>query len=691
MRIGSSERRRSGFLAAEHLKTEHHIVLQALEIANAAFSRVVTIAELMQALLEKETQQLKKVYAGDLSLVIKDILGLLSSRELVFSPGVIGKQRYYGSIRKLDPATTPLPTIKSRRRRVLALVRSTVEELKRAVRIGDVLQQATKMPEYGDLAPILITRAVLSLAETKDINVVDTIRTDNKGLNLYLPSDLDPALYMPTEPLTWLEEVAHAVNDLWTEERTKASTEERRPRPISTGIVRTKLASSPRPHRNLDDPRLMVNAMQQLANTTRPLIRKVRRRGQRAVLWVPVDVTDEDIDIGDAYASDSERIGEATRRAVIRIGRPVNARDIQDEVEMDMSLRPAGSQSIAKALSDSSKTTVGNKDRTRRARIAQRIYRVGKIKGAAYYYDSEEGLDEAKNFVKFRQIEEHWISLRAEERLNSLQTCILPTVALGRAMLICREATQLYHETDILLKQKCLGKEVRAEAEETLNNIAEVMESARSLSTSFPIDRNSVPSEVSTEIPSWSAQDLLEFLRPMYPQAQEITSANKLISLLNKDIRRIPNPDYKYRFSQAPTETPEFLYDRTDAVLYAAKNWSGHEGCLQAMLASSVLEWLRDPRFVFPALKSKDYSVRLAAVACLAFLWSEEGNKKLRRLAQSDKDSGVRRSALWAYCFAGGKYAGELLRDRESNDPHPHIQEFAKVIREAMGESLWKI
>jgi hypothetical protein len=44
-------------------------------------------------------------------MVISSILGMLTKRGLVFSPGRIGKHRYYGSTDVLDPEKSPLPGV----------------------------------------------------------------------------------------------------------------------------------------------------------------------------------------------------------------------------------------------------------------------------------------------------------------------------------------------------------------------------------------------------------------------------------------------------------------------------------------------------------------------------------------------------------------------------------------------------
>ncbi len=118
-----------------------------------------------------------------------------------------------------------------------------------------------------------------------------------------------------------------------------------------------------------------------------------------------------------------------------------------------------------------------------------------------------------------------------------------------------------------------------------------------------------------------------------------------------------------------------------------AKGWGGAECGLQAVLAANELGLLRDSRFVIPALDNKDYSLRLSAVACLAFLPSVLGNSRLRDAAASDGDAGVRQSALWAYGFAGGENAIRFIEERSLQDRDPRVRHFAREILEACSES----
>ena len=190
-------------------------------------------------------------------------------------------------------------------------------------------------------------------------------------------------------------------------------------------------------------------------------------------------------------------------------------------------------------------------------------------------------------------------------------------------------------------------------------------------------------------MPGLTSEELLTILKPLYPQAEKITNAAQLITLKYDSIRRIPNPAFVSRFAKDPQVAAEFLYDRTDALLYAAKQWGGPECCLQAMLASNELGWLRDPRFVFPALGSKGFEVRLAAIACLAFLGSNEGNEQLRELAIKDVDPGVRQSALWAYGFAHGEGAFELASRQAEDDISSQVRSFAEKVQQWSDSEWW--
>ena len=674
------------------IKATHKTVLQALEIANLALKRVVTVGETIKALSCSEAAELQASYAKGIDQSVSVILSLLIKRGDVFSAGRIGKHCYYGSKNILDPRVQLLPDIKSRRQRVLELVRRSVAELNRAVRVGDVIDYATGRAEYTNISPELITRDILGLVTTKDIILVGTIRGDNRGFNLYLPSDLDPKLYMPKAPLTWLELVANIFREIWADHKKEAKELSSRPKPITTSEVRARLRLKPTPHPNLDDPQMVVSALIQLASTAQPLIRSINREGERSVRWVPVEMPDEDIDICDSYASDIERISEAVDRAVKRLGRPVTTDDIRDEVDRDPSLRPAGKSNLANAISEAAKETIWVKGSPRRPKVNRRVFRAGSIKDTSYYFNGTEGLLAAKSYVTLHRLELVWEESRILEHLEGIKLCSLPTVAAGQAMMAVTEINQLLEGVIELIKSNDMEETTRKGALLLRHKLDAALKDAKDKLCFYTARSPKVPVDIISEVPGWTAGELLPIISPLYQAARNIDRPSKLIPLLEKSIRRVPNPRYEHRFASDAQAAAESLFDRTDALLYMALTFGGRECRLQARFARNELGLLRDSRFIFPALASSDFHQRLVGVSCLAFLWSEEGNVQLKRLAVEDPDPGVRQSALWAYWFSNNEDGWDLINHRAQDDPDEIVWSFAQnvILESTQGSTKWE-
>jgi hypothetical protein len=669
------------------------IVLQALEEANRVYERVVGVSEIAEEISTKDQSRLKGAYSNNLSIIIGKIIGLLITRGLAFSPSTSNRRRFYGSARVLDPNTARPPEVRSRRSRVLELVNEVVQAHARAVRNADVIEYAKSSELVKDLSENDINHDVLSLVETGELAVVGRVRGENKGLNLYLPSHLDASLYKLAQPLTWLDEVAKTIEALWAERVEEAKIKGARPKPLTTGDVRARVVNSPfHTQREMKkDPQILVDAVKSLSESRDPLLRKIKRRGQKTLLWVPIGVADEDVDFGAFYSNDAERMGAAVERSVLRLGRPVTVKDIQDEVDEDFALQPANSSSIFQALAYAARETFDAYDgKGRRKRLTRRVYKIGRAGPNTYYHMDDA--PEARSFVEFRRIELDWSELRADEQLEALEVVSLSSVARGRAMLLAHEVKSLQRDVAELLNATEMDGTTRREAERLNEHIEQVGSATHNWLSAHNLNDQSIPTgDVSTVIPRWTAVEFLETLKPLYPIVENLTSAQKFITLMGDRVRRIPNPEFEYRFSADSRVASEFFYDRTDALLYAAKQWGGPECCLQAMLASRELGILRDARFIFPALDASNFENRLAGIACVAFLWSEEGNSRLRRILNSDPDPGVRQSALWAYGFAGGKGAREMLVEKARNDQNNRVREFASQALEADGESWWKM
>lgn len=669
------------------LKLEHLIVLEALEKVNYTYNRVASNVEIVDAIHIRDKKRLEQTYANKMGTIVSKILELLRARGLVFVTVAANERRFYGSTKVLSQEGAQAPLIQSRRSRVFGLVCETVAKLGRAVRLADVMEHASTSEHARDISPTEITRDVLSLHQTGELNIVARLRGDGKGISLYLPSELDPEDYMPAEPLTWLERVANAFNMLWDEHVKAAAAEGLRPRPISTGEVRAWLKDSGESTLNLNDPMFLINALQQLARTSRPIVRKIKRGDQKAVLWVPIGVKDEELRLGDIYISDMERVAEAVKRAVKKLGRPVNSKDLEREFETDPCLRPAGERRTFELLSELVK---GRTYRNREGGYTRpRIFRAGRIVGRTYY--CADNLRGASAYILLRQLDLRWAATDADNALESVERCILPSVALGKVLLLATETEKILKRIDCILENKDCDQATLREAKDLRQQVSESERAAQVWLSTHTSGSQNLPREVSTKIPGWTGKDIFPILIPFCPMESKTKSATKTAMYLCRSIRRIPNPGYQGRFSDDHGTAVEFLFDRTEALLYIARQWGGHECCLQAMIAKNELGLLRDPRFVFPALESSDFEVRLTGVACLAFLWSEEGNRLLKDVATSDPDFGVRQSALWAYAFARGEGAVELASNLAEADANPHVRSFAKQMLEPNDKGLWAL
>jgi hypothetical protein len=371
-----------------------------------------------------------------------------------------------------------------------------------------------------------------------------------------------------------------------------------------------------------------------------------------------------------------ERIGEAVRRAAERLGRPVNIQDITEEIDLDPTLRPTGSSSLIGVVSEAAKESIDVGNRTRRKRISRRVYRVGQLSSTTYF--AADNTPEASNYLRLCQISSQWAVICADERMKKLECASLPSLRIGRSLLIKTEVEAVKKDLTDLLSADRMTEAIRREAEAMQLKVEEALSNVNDWLTTNAAYRLSIPSEVNLAVPGWTAAELHEFMKLLSPRIMRVDNYRKLIAIMKDNIRRVPNPDYIHCFSKEVRTSFHYLYDITDALIYGAKQWGGYDCSSQAMIASVELERLRDVRFVLPALESEDYNSRFAAVACLAFLQSSEGNNRLEETAMRDPDPGVRRAALWAYCFAAGKNMEGLLYDRATSDSDVEVRSFAR-------------
>lgn len=313
-------------------KPEHNIILQALEIANRGFMRVVNVSEILQALSTKEKVILEDKYDSTLSSIVSKILLLLCNHGKVFKTEKVGKFYYYGLIGLLDSNEVNLDSFQSVRYKVLKLVQIAVIENNRALQMGEIIEFAKDFAEYEKLEPKLISRSIMSLKETGELIKI-SMRGNEKGFGVYLPKEFNPDDYLSQEPLTWLEFTLNIFDEIWKEHLLHAQNSNTKPLPISTREIREKIIESKQFAEKLSDSTTLINAMQQLAKTNKPSLRKIKRPNEKTLFWLPMNIKDSEVDLGNFYIHDAERLEEAVRRAGIRFSRPVNLSEIKEEVK----------------------------------------------------------------------------------------------------------------------------------------------------------------------------------------------------------------------------------------------------------------------------------------------------------------------------------------------------------------------
>lgn len=663
-------------------KPEHTIVLNAVEIANTAFERVVNVEEIIQALSPKEKQILEKKYADfNFSSRISNILALLRTRGKLFSTSRIGKYRYYGVVGILDPSKIDVTNFRSRRQQTYYMVREAVLKMGRALKMGELLEFAKSYSLLSESDGVSIRQDVLSLRQTGEL-LAKRVRGDSQGYTLYLPTDFKVEDYLPPKPASWLEFVLSLFHQIWEEHKFEVNPKNPLPLPITTGEIREKIRASGEFSEKLKDPKDLIAALQQLAQTRDPRIVKILRPGQKAILWIPIGVKVNEVNLGIAYAHDTERIEEAVKRACVRHGRPVNVREISEEIKADLSLEPVSKVPYATLISDMGRRSTDKSRRTTSGRVNAKFHHVGLLNERGYFYITDE--PEAKAFTRYRSLSDKWKVLDPLSEISAIERCILPTVAFGRLKLLSQEIIVVSKELNALQKMdSILGIDdvERSSFEKEVSELFQrVQEPLLKLSEVF----NYLPKTVDQRVKGLTVHEMTDLIKPYYKRASGLPSNVSLQAYLGESVRRIPNPDFKIVNSKDSRLAVKYLYDKTDALMYIAREYGGEESRLQAMLATNELGLLRDPKFVLPALDDEDFNVRLTAVSCMAFLQSNLGSERLSYMAENDQEYGIRQSALWAYGLAtdANKSAMNFIAKRGLQDSDQRVRKFASNLIE---------
>jgi hypothetical protein len=725
---------------AARLKPEHAAVCDALRLAVSKLQQPVGCATVVGALTPAHREMLATTYRTRLVPgTVAKILQQLTVRGVVVSPGR-GWRRYYTLPDLLDVGgvTPTIPEAPSARQRAFRLVTSAAEAYGRAVRRSEILQQSACRPELERLSGRELTRAVASLVLTGDVVVAGIVRGGGSdGRKLYLPASHPlsnqqegPTASSPSDGTrsprlrssagtpearvvprgasaepefdthwAFLEVVAAAWDECWTAEvqRAGAAGGDGQPRPLTTAMVRARVISGGGVFavRAKAHPMHLINAMQQLARTERPVVRVVlKRAGHRAALWSPVDVPDAALDIAGAFATDTARIAEAVRGCARNLGVPAVTRQaIVTYAGSRAALQPVGEQPIAATLSAFASEQVHDAKRGNHWRGARPVVYLGRV-GTQTYYAAPHGVPGSESFGNSLAAAAHYVTLRREEhsvrrlcsedRVAGISLATAPGVRLGRASLMTQEATKAAASLDALLAAAHVRPEDRRLARHMRVEVARVLAALRyeheAALREWPIGTD-LPARARSESPCLTAEDLGALIAPYDRRGTKLTRAQLFSSVASLRVRRVPNPGYISRRAG----TPEELYDRFDALTQAGIARGGRECSSAAALARQELELLRDPNYVFPGLQHIRVEVRLASIACLAYLRPEGAGARLESLALEDVAPGVRRLAWWACGFLEHLQLLQVSR-RVGSDPSPIVRSLVRDLEFAAGD-----
>jgi hypothetical protein len=602
-------------------------------------------------------------------------------------------------------APARLPAGLSRRQRTLSLTVRAVLALGRAVRAGDVSAYAREHApgelEVGGLSPALIARDMSGLTRTGDLVVVAVLRGDHTaGRKLLLPRSYaqDRERWMPRTPLTWLEYVAGHVTHLSQGHAEVNATGDphRSVLPFTTKQLRARLEADVREGRpvaeiaygvDLARPMTVTLALQQLAEGPTPMIRSVPKR---RALWILEAAEERSRVADDAFATDADRLIEAARQAIARAGTSVvTAAEVRAEIELNPALAPRGRGTVAAMLSDLAKERVDNGGGRRITRRVQRLRRAGTIRGRAFYWVSTGSDDvrtwsNAQEAVALQGLSDEIMCARFEERRDALKHVQSPLVAIGRARQMLAEIRRLSAALD-LLPSSTPGIEVHREA---LGRHHAELDGWLQFRT--PRERE-VPEGVDLEQGGLSAMELRDIFAPLSKTAAAMTEPGQVIRHYSGLIRRVPNPQFINRRSGAVETAAEYLFDPVDALEYGARQWGGPMCRLMSHWAIEEVGELRDPRYLYVALRAARAEQRIRILGGVALMRPRGAEAVLQRHARDDADCGVREGALWSLGMLVGSRADPIAREVSTSDPATSVRRAASRFLELGDQWWWRV
>lgn len=664
--------------ALDELIPTHRIFFHALERANKHLRKPASISEIIEALDKKELTTLRNTYILPLEKASRNIINSLKKRNLIFVAHTERKWNYYAAVTIFDPAKTKYVYKSSFRETLIELIREVILYYKRAVRVGDIEKY------LNDVRPDLkkdykwFRAAVHRLANEGIIKVVDKVRQDKYGGNYFLLPDMEETLCTDNVPPSWLELVFNSFQELW-----KSRCEESKdlgvfPKPLTTDEIKNYIIENHGKEAFPSYKGAVPYALWVLARpNSRTVIRRIKSELRSKHFWVPLQISDDEIDISNLPISDTVKVNSLVRYAVERLNRLVTMVDLAEELKIRPELKINRKKSINSLLNNQSKCSD--------------VKKIGWLYGEWYFYYGDEKMPAVRSYQQLRKIQIEWNNIDAAAELGDLENCKVKSIVYGRCKIITNKIEEIILSLKEFSINEIYGEVINNEATVLLNEVTKIDFQVKQILEDDLINfQSNLRQSVDTEIVGLTVEQLWELLQPLYPKAVQVKKVAEISNILSGDIRRFKNPHYKPSFCDGSLETSQYLFDKTDAFIYAGQKWGESECFMQALMTRNNLGLLRDVNFVLPGLLSEDYEIRLITVSCLAFLQDEKALEPLFSIALNDQDAGVRESAIWAYAFLGGnvkKLSKEVIK-RETNT---QVLEFLSKVERRNFAEMWFI
>jgi hypothetical protein len=604
---------------------------------------------------------------GFSSRISKTLDELIALGDVECLGGKPGARRY--ALRLGDPSRVEALAPHSKRQWVLSLTVAAVRRIQGPVRVSDVADQADIDGWPAELTRTQISLYLYSLRKYGQLVVTSSVfGRRGGGVHFYLPAGADPNVYSNcTAPLPWANVVASAVATMWHERAQAATSLGARATPLLTREIRSWIRAHHPERPELACANRLSTTLRCLARAHHPTVRS-RRHGVAGVfVWLPGNVSNEEVGSSNVFRSDTERAIAALEIATTRSGLPLaSSREVLRIGKEFGELRPAG-RSLASALASASRP-----GRVRERRDAA-VIPIGHASGKSYYCLSPH-LAAARSHFSLLQAETELRKIRAFDRFTSLSSCRLLPVALARAASICREVETLVACFRSISVDPNAATETRSASELHLASLLQLREALGGWERfGVSMQATQFREDTTERSATLTSSEFLQIVHFVAPQAAATRGFAKVQSLASRFLKRAP----KRGGIPRARRVIRYDYDRADALMYIARTWGGSEACQQAMIARNELGDFRSPDPVVAALRAGSLDERLAAVSCLAFLQCVAALGDLRRAAEADPEPGVRNAALWAYGFAGGGDAEALLELRAADDPDAFVRNMA--------------